>query len=164
MRAHRNAVFATVPAGFPVGLFAPQRARCVIGIQPRRQGLRRDFPGLGAREEGLRILTSPRREASLFYWPGIAEIPGHFSFRICAGDLRGTCAAWCRRRTVALATRQPSQPRTRAIPPLMRRLRIAVSAARSIRRRCWSLGMCVIGACLRPSRLIEDCGSIPRWA
>jgi hypothetical protein len=41
--------------------------------------LRREFPGLCAREEGLRILTSPRREASLFTLAGAHQLRPFFS-------------------------------------------------------------------------------------
>jgi hypothetical protein len=88
--AERNADFATEPAEFPVGLLGFPRAILGYQISLRRDVVAAPVSGTISREEGLRILTSPRREASLFILPGIPRDSWLFSLdRLVLGTCKG---------------------------------------------------------------------------
>src|SRR5690348_16666379 len=87
----RDAVFATVPAQISGGLSAEPPSSSPSPFHRCRGGNR--FPGVTAREEGLRILTSPRREASLFDCGGKLRFPAFFFGAQPLGVTNGVTAA-----------------------------------------------------------------------
>src|SRR6185437_12485318 len=77
----RDAVFATVPAQISGGLCRRPPSSSPSRFRRRRGG--NGFRASTTREEGLRILTSPRREASLFDYGGKLRFPAFF---LCGGQ------------------------------------------------------------------------------
>ena len=92
----RDAVFATVPAQISGGLCRRPPSSSPSRFRRRRGG--NGFRASTTREEGLRILTSPRREASLFDYGGKLRFPAFFFVPTATGDLqRQPAGLHCRR-------------------------------------------------------------------